>query len=183
MITTPPHGDRVRPGAGGEARVALHGRVLGAPPLQGSRPPCLGVPHARVQRRTVQQVVDAVPLVPLLDDPVPQMVDTVLEFFRALDLPVVEQVIAVPKISTDRVSQRLVERRLPQMVEQLVDVPTVLTPTRIALQVAEQLVRNNCRDDAKLVNDGLITSRLRCWTNWRFKRCVSAPQFFWNPDR
>ena len=80
------------------------------------------------------------PLVPLLDDPVPQTVDTVLEFFRALDLPVVEQVIAVPKISTDRVSQRLVERRLPQMVEQLVHVPTVLTPTRIALQIAEQLV-------------------------------------------
>ena len=46
----------------------------------------------------------------------------------------------MPKISTDRVSQRLVERRLPQMVEHLVDVPTVLTPTRIALQIAEQLV-------------------------------------------
>ena len=97
-------------------------------------------PQERDLRRTLEKIVDAVPLVPLLDDPVPQMVDTVLEFFRALDLPVVEQVIAVPKISTDRVSQRLVERRLPQMVEQLVDVPTVLTPTRIALQIAEQLV-------------------------------------------
>ena len=79
-------------------------------------------------------------LVPLLDDPVPQTVDTVLEFFRSLDLPVDEQVIAVPKISFDRVSQRLVERRLPQIVEQLVEVPTVLTPTRIALQIAEQIV-------------------------------------------
>ena len=128
---------------GGGARDELHGYAPEDAPSQSSRLPCLGVPrgpHARVQRRTVQQIVDAVPLVPLLDDPVPQMVDTVLEFFRALDLPVVEQVIAVPKISTDRVSQRLVERRLPQMVEQLVDVPTVLTPTRIALQIAEQLV-------------------------------------------
>ena len=44
-------------------------------------------------------------------------------------LPVDEQVVAVPKISSDRVSQRLVERRLPQIAEQLVEVPTVLTPT------------------------------------------------------
>ena len=89
----------------------------------------------RVLRHTVDQFVVAVPLVPVLDVPVPQTVDTVLDFFRALDLPVDEQVIAVPKISTDRVSQRLVERRLPQMVEQLVDVPTVLSPLRIAEQI------------------------------------------------
>ena len=83
----------------------------------------------------LKQIVVAVPLVPLLDDPVPQTVDTALEFFRSLDLPVDEQVIAVPKISADRVSQRLVELRLPQMVEQLVDVPTVLSPLRIAEQI------------------------------------------------
>ena len=77
-----------------------------------------------------------------LDVPVPQMVDQlpdIVHFFAALS-PDPEQVIEVPKISFDRVSQRLVERRLPQMVEQLVEVPTVLTPTRIALQIAEQLV-------------------------------------------
>ena len=51
------------------------------------------------------------------------MVDTVLEFFRALDKPDDELVIAVPKISTDRVSQRLVERRLPQIVEQRLSCP------------------------------------------------------------
>ena len=94
----------------------------------------------QVLRHTVGQVVVAVPSVLLLDDPVPQMVDTVLDFFRALDQPVDEQVITVPKISTDRVSQRLVEWRLPQIAEQLVEVPTVLTPTRIALQIAEQIV-------------------------------------------
>ena len=127
--------------AGGEARVALHGHDPEAPLPQGSRPPCLGVPrgpHARVQRRTVQLVVDAVPLVPLLDDPVPQMVDTVLEFFRALDLPIGEQVIAVPQISTDRVSQRLVERRLPQMVEQLVEVPTVVSYSSLLQREAKK---------------------------------------------
>ena len=91
-------------------------------------------------RHVVEHMADVCPLVQTLDALVPQMVDTVLEFFRSLDLPVDEQVIAVPKISTDRVSQRLVERRLPQIVEQLVEVPTVLTPTRIALRVAEQIV-------------------------------------------
>ena len=86
----------------------------------------------------MQQVVDAVPLVPLLDDPVPQMVDTVLEFFRALDLPIGEQVIAVPQISTNRVSQRLVERRLPQMVEQLVEVPTVVSYSSLLQREAKK---------------------------------------------
>ena len=103
----------------------------------GRRPGVLKEPEPpnvveRVLRHTMDQIVGAVPL---LDDPVPQTVDTVLEFFRALDLPVVEQVIAVPRISTDRVSQRLVERRLPQMVEQLVHVPTVLSPLLIAEQI------------------------------------------------
>ena len=122
--------------------VASRGQKTDTRAHGGLRPALLAEPHGveRVLRHTVDQIVVAVPLVPLLDDPVPQTVDTVLEFFRSLDLPVDEQAIDVPKISTDRVSQRLVERRLPQMVEQLVDVPTVLTPTRIALQIAEQLV-------------------------------------------
>ena len=127
-------------------RVTYHG--LRAPKTAssgGRRPGVLKEPEPpnvveQVLLHTVDQIVLAVPLVPLLDDPVPQTVDTVLEFFRSLDLPVDEQVIAVPKISFDRVSQRLVERRLPQIVEQLVEVPTVLTPTRIALQIAEQIV-------------------------------------------
>ena len=127
-------------------REAYHG--LRAPKTAssgGRRPGVLKEPEPpnvveRVLRHTVDQIVVADPLVPLLVAPVPQTVDTVLEFFRSLDLPVDEQVIAVTKISFDRVSQRLVERRLPQIVEQFVEVPTVLTPTRIALQIAEQIV-------------------------------------------
>ena len=125
--------------AGGKVRVVPHGGVPEAPlPQGGSRPPCLGVPrgpHVGMERHIVEDLGDLAPTVQILDAPMPQMVDTVLEFFRALDLPVGEQVIAVPKISTDRVSQRLVERHLPQMVEQLVHVPTVLSPLRIAEQI------------------------------------------------
>ena len=42
---------------------------------------------------------------------------------RMLDVPAIEQVIAVPKISLDGVPQRSVLRR-PQKAEQLVEVPT-----------------------------------------------------------
>ena len=76
----------------GQTKASSRGRRLGV--LKEPEPPNV---VERVLRHTVQQFVDAVPLVPLLDDPVPQTVGTVLDFFRALDLPVTEQVIAVPK--------------------------------------------------------------------------------------
>ena len=91
-------------------------------------------------RHVVEHMADVCPVVQTVDAPVPQMVDTVLEFFRALDLPVDEQVIAVPKISTDRVSQRLVERRVPQMVEQLVEVPTIISYSSLFQRTLEQNV-------------------------------------------
>ena len=49
------------------------------------------------------------------------------------------QVIEVPKISQDIIPQRSADL-VPKLVEQLVEVPTVLTPTRIAVQIAEQMV-------------------------------------------
>ena len=39
----------------------------------------LSAPQELDLRRTVQQIVDAVPLVPLLDDPVPQLVEQLVE--------------------------------------------------------------------------------------------------------
>ena len=75
-------------------------------------------PQKRVQRHTMEQMIDVTPYVQILDAPVPQTVEQLLEVFRLLDTQMlVEHVIAVPKISLDRVPQRLVERRLPQMVE------------------------------------------------------------------
>ena len=69
----------------------------------GSRPDriaTLSAPQERDLWRTVQQIVDAVPLLPFLDDPAPQMVEQlpdVLHFFDTLT-PDPEQVIEVPKI-------------------------------------------------------------------------------------
>ena len=66
----------------------------------GTRPDriaTLSVPQERDLRRTVQQSVGAVPLVPFLEDPAPQMVEQVLQFFDAL-IPDPDQVIEVPKI-------------------------------------------------------------------------------------
>ena len=65
------------------------------------------------------------PFVQILDLPVPQMADTVLEFFRLLDLPGAEQVIEVPKVSSSSCPSRAV-LRAPQVLEQLVEVPTIV---------------------------------------------------------
>ena len=84
----------------------------------------LSRPQERDLRRNVQQIVDAVPLVPLLDDPVPQMVEQLPDVMRFFDLllPVSEQVIEVPKILLDDVSMRTAVRDT-----QLVEVPTIVS--------------------------------------------------------
>ena len=64
---------------------------------------------------------------------------TLGEFLQGFDSHVPVQVIEVPKISQDIIPQRSVDL-VPQMAEQLVEVPTVLTPTRTAVQIAEQIV-------------------------------------------
>ena len=121
----------------------------------GSRPPCLGEPRGpqeKVQQCTVEQLADVVPMVQILDTPGLLGEDQVVEVLRMLDVPAFEQVIAVPKISLDRVHQRSAVRR-PQKAEQLVEVPTdpgyslaVIAVRamgrRAALALAEQIVNN-----------------------------------------
>ena len=97
-------------------------------PFVGSRPdPLTEVrPQERVLRRTVEQNVEPVRGVPVLDAPVPQMVDQAAEVVRFFaSLPVVaEQVIEVPTIiPEDPIPQRAL-LRAPQLAEQLVEVPT-----------------------------------------------------------
>ena len=101
------------------------------PELGGSRPDRLsGVrPQERVPRRIVEQIVDSAPVLPLLHDPdpVPQMVDSVVEALRFFltRWPVAaeqtwdcedEQVIEMPTSSRSSLPE-------PQTAERLVAVP------------------------------------------------------------
>ena len=115
------------------ARVELHGH--GPTPQRelfelsfeeepgGARPDrlCEVRPKDRDLRRTVDQIVDAVPGLPALDVPVPQMVDQPLVLLAGFDVLVPEQVIEVPKIvlemsltapqpSWECISERIVEQ-------------------------------------------------------------------------
>ena len=92
--------------------------------LGGTRPDrlCEARPQHRVQRCTVEQIVDTALIVPSLDVPVPQMVNQLLGVCRQLDTPIPEQVIEVPKISSFR-RVRFEE----QMAEQLVEVSTIIS--------------------------------------------------------
>ena len=116
---------------GGEARVVLHGHVPEAPLPQGSRPPCLGEPRGpqdQDQLRTVEQAAAYAPMVQILDAPVPQMVEQlpdIMHFFDTLTRDP-EQAIEVPKILLDDVPVRTLVRDT-QLVEQLVEVPTIIS--------------------------------------------------------
>ena len=79
------------------------------------------------------------PFVQILDLPVPQMVDKVLEFFRLLDLPVAKQVIEVPKVSSSSCPSRAV-LGAPQVVEQLVEVPAIVSYSSLQQRSAEPAI-------------------------------------------
>ena len=94
-------------------------------------------PQERVQRHTTEHIVDYVccaPLVQTLDAPVPQKVEQLPDVLRFFDRFATdpEQVIAVPKIYTEDVPVRAVLRD-PQLVEQLVEVPTTFSYAALLL--------------------------------------------------
>ena len=119
------------PEAGG--RLAAGGRPTGLVEPRG--------PQERVLRHTVEHIVDLSPFVQILDVPVQQVVDQLVDLMKHFDTQSpVEQDIAVPKISLDRIPQSFVDRCRPQMAEQLVDVPTVVSYSSLQQQSAEQNV-------------------------------------------
>ena len=88
----------------------------------------------------MDQIVDAVSGPPTLDGPVPLMVEQlvdVLQLFDALT-PVAEQVIDVPKIFIERIPPRTSARE-PQLAEQLVEVPTIISYSSLR-EIVEQNV-------------------------------------------
>ena len=97
----------------------------------GARPDRLSEvrPQDRDLRRTVDQIVDAVPGLPALDVPVSQMVDQPLVLLAAFDVLVPEQVIEVPKMSTPTRCRRTL-LSVPQTAEQLVEFPNAVSLNR-----------------------------------------------------
>ena len=122
---TAPRGQKMAR-AGGGARDELHGHAPDDAPPQG---------------RILRHVMGHLPA-PSLDVPVPQMVDQpvdILKVFAMLLPAVVEQVIDVPKIIQDVTPQRLRPPEPQQLVEQLVEVPTVVSYSSLQRTV-EQIV-------------------------------------------
>ena len=87
----------------------------------------------------MKQIVDPVPLAPLLHDVVPQMVEQLVDLLAPLDFRVAEQVIEVPKIVCPPLAARTV-LRAPQTAEQLVEVPTVSSYSSLQQHIVEQTV-------------------------------------------
>ena len=87
----------------------------------------------------MEQIVDPVPLVPLLHDVVPQMVEQLVDILAPLDFRVAEQGIEVPKIVCPPRAARTV-LHAPQAAEQLVEVPTIISYSSLLQQTLEQNV-------------------------------------------
>ena len=83
-------------------------------PTGGERPAALLEPRPQpgFQRHTLEYAIEVCPFVQILDVPVPQVEDLVLDFLQKIDAPALDQqVITVPKISLDRIPQRSACRR------------------------------------------------------------------------
>ena len=121
----------------GEVCEQYHGLRAQKRPLPGTRPAPLSEVAGwqdRVKRHVMEDLGTVCPFVQILDLPLPQVVENVTDTLRILDLPIAEQVMVVPKISCSPCSSRSLIPK-PQSADQLVEVPTVLTPLRIAEQI------------------------------------------------
>ena len=101
------------------------------------------LPQERVQRHTVELIIESFVPVQVLDAPVPQLEgEQLVEFFQKFDAPVVpESDIEVPKISLDMARRRLGGYlRRPLMAEPLVEVPTIVSYSSLFLRTAEQII-------------------------------------------
>ena len=97
-------------------------------------------PQEAVQRHTVEQLADVVPMVQVLDAPGLLGEVGVVDLLRELDAPALDElVIAVPKFYLPRIPQRF--RRLrTRKAEQLVEVPTIISYSSLQQRIAEQLI-------------------------------------------
>ena len=105
-------------------------------------------PQERAPRHTVKQMADVAPMVLILDALVPQMEDQfadnlnledeMLDVARLMDRPISEQVIEVPKFIIEDIPTRTTVPE-PQMAEQLVEVPTVISYSSLQRTVEQHV--------------------------------------------
>ena len=125
-----------------EEHQALRGQTR-LPP--GTRPALLVEvqPQGRVGRHFAEHMAELAPLVQILDAPVPQLGEQLVDIFnifRLIDTQTpVEQVIEVPEISLPSRCCRTV-LSAPQMAEQLVEVPTVVSFSSLQQLSVEQII-------------------------------------------
>ena len=93
----------------------------------------------RVQRHAVEHLADLASFLQILDAPAPQVVDNVMDVCRSLDSSIAEQVVEVPILSCPTCPSRSPVLE-PQKVEQLVEVPTVLSVALLQQQTVERPV-------------------------------------------
>ena len=123
----------------GEVREPNNAPRSQKPPLPGEHPGVLKEPEvqgAMVQHSGIFELVQA------LDVPVLQMVEQPVEvdsFFRNFVPAVAEQVIEVPKLALPVHAVQRAAHSEPQLVEQLVEVPTVLSFSLLQQRTAEQI--------------------------------------------
>ena len=121
----------------GEVRETNNAPRSQKPPLPGEHPGVLKEPEvqgAMVQHSGIFELVQA------LDVPVLQMVEQPVEvdsFFRNFVPAVAEQVIEVPKLALPVHAVQRAALSEPQLVEQLVEVPTVLSYSLLQQRTAE----------------------------------------------
>ena len=129
-------GTRAKEGEVREEHQALRGQTR-LPP--GMRPALLvGVqPQGHVKRHFAEHLAELAPLVQILDAPVPQVVDNVMDAFRFLDQPMTEQVIEVPRISCPPCPSRS-QVPVPLTAEQLVEVPTIISYSSLQPSLFEE---------------------------------------------
>ena len=131
-------GQKTRPPRAGSTQYFTlddDGDVLAARPT----PPVEVRPQEREQGHIVELILVTFVPVQVLDAPVPQMGNQVVEVLQKIGMETPEQVVAVPKISLDQTPQRSAVRRT-QKSEQWVEVPTILSFSSVQQRTVEQIV-------------------------------------------
>ena len=86
----------------------------------------------------MEQIGDDVPMLTLLDSPVPQMVDQLVAVLARYDMPLADQVIEVPKVSCPPLPPLCSYCSL-YATDQLVEVPTIVSFSWLQLRTEQNV--------------------------------------------